>query len=723
MVAPRTVHKTCNLCEAGCGLLVEVDDNRVVRIRADEDDPISRGHICPKAMALQEVQLDPDRVRRPLRRTQQGWQEISWDEALDEAASNLARIQLRDGDDAVGMYLGNPGAHNFGTVAYLATLRRALASRNQYTASSVDQNPKHASSLYLFGNVFKVAIPDIDHTDFLLMLGANPVVSNGSLMTAPGIRRRLRELKERGGRLVVVDPRRTATAALADEHLFIRPGGDALLLASLLHVVLSEGLGRDTHLEARVDGRGTLADLVAGFPPDAVADRIGIPADRIRALARDFAAARRAVCYGRVGTSLAPFATLANWLVDVLNLATGNLDRTGGALHAKPAVDLAALVEMMPQDEQEPWRTRVRGAPTFNGEQPSACMAEEIQTPGAGQIRGMLTVAGNPVLSTPNGRELDRGLETLEYYAAIDIYRNETTRHANLIMPPTWSLEHENYEIVFHLFAVHNSAKYSAPALEPARGALREWEILLELALRIGEKKTRKPHVKLALRALRAARSFFHPTRVLDWMLRLGPYGDGFRPWRKGLRVSDLIESPKGIDLGPLAPSLEEWLEEHEARIDLAHPQMTAELRRLAGDLRADADVDRGLVLIGRRDVRTNNSWLHNIPLTVKGRDRCTLIMHPDDALQRSLASDESVQIRSRVGKVVARLEVSDEIMPGVVSLPHGWGHDRPGMQIAVAEANAHVSVNDLTDEQQIEPVVGNAILNGVPVSVEAVGA
>ncbi len=715
----RTVHKTCNLCEACCGLLVEVEDNRVVRIRADDDDLMSRGHICPKAIALEEVQVDPDRVRRPLRRTADGWQEISWEEALDEVASNLARIQLRDGNEAVGMYLGNPGAHNFGTVAYVSTIRRALASRNQYTASSCDQNPKHASSLYLFGHVFKIAIPDIDHTDFLLMLGANPVVSNGSLMTAPGIGRRLRELKQRGGRLVVIDPRRTATAALADEHLFIRPGGDALLLAALLHVVLSQGLGRETHLADRVDGRDTLADLVASFSPEAVESRLGISAARVHALARDFAAAQRAVCYGRIGTSLSPFGTLANWLVDVLNLVTGNLDRPGGALHATPAVDLVSLGETLPGDDTPDWRTRVRVAPSYNGEQPSACMAEEMQTPGAGQIRGMLTLAGNPVLSTPNGRELDRGFAALEYYAAIDIYRNETTRHANLILPPTWSLEHENYEIVFHLFAVHNSAKYSPPVLEPEAGALREWEILLELALRIGEKKTRKPHVKLALRMLRLSRGFFHPTRVLDWMLRLGPHGDGFRPWRKGLRVSDLIENPKGIDLGPLKPSLEEWLEKRGGRIDLAHPKMTAELERLSRDLAA-ATPQEGLVLIGRRDVRTNNSWLHNAPLAVKGRNRCTLIMHPDDAGRRSLASDEPVRIRSRVGEVVARLEVSDEIMPGVVSLPHGWGHDRSGMQIGVAEAHAHVSVNDLTDEQQIEPVVGNAILNGVPVQVEA---
>ena len=730
-MALRTVPKTCNLCEACCGLLIEVDGDRLVRIRADEDDPLSRGHICPKAIALEEVQRDPARLRRPVRRSEAGWEEISWEEALDDVASNLARIQLRDGDDAVGMYLGNPGAHGFGTVATLSLLRSALATRNQYTASSCDQNPKHAASRALFGNVFKIAVPDVDRTDFLLVIGANPVVSNGSLMTAPGIRRRLRALKARGGRLVVVDPRRTATAALADLHLFIRPGLDALLLAALVHVVLEHGAGGEDTAGARVggaladlvDGVDALREALAGFSPEAVEGRLGIPSAAIRDLARGFASAERAACYARVGVSLHPYATLTNWLVDVLNLVTGNLDRPGGVLHANPAVDLAALVERMPGAGKPDWKTRVRGAPSFNGEQPAACMAEEILEPGPGRLRGMLTVAGNPVLSTPNGRQLDRAFESLEYCAAVDIYRNETTRHAHVILPPTWSLENDNYEIVFHLFAVHNSAKYSPPVLERPAGALDEWEILVELALRIAEKKSGRPLVRLGLRGLRRSRRFFRPARVLDWMLRLGPYGDGFRPWRSGLRVRDLLAAPHGVDLGPLRPSLRAWLEPRRLRIDLAHPVMAGELVRLSlhgAELEARPPGSTSLQMIGRRDVRTNNSWLHNVPVAVKGRDRCTLLMHPADAARRALESGEPVRIRSRVGEVVARLEVSDEMMEGVVSLPHGWGHDRPGMQIPLAEAHARVSLNDLTDEQRLEPVVGNAILNGLPVEVES---
>jgi len=727
----RTVHKTCNLCEATCGLLIEVADNRVVRIRADEDDAFSRGHICPKSIGLKQVQEDPDRLRAPIRRKagsgeEAVWEEISWEEALDEVATELAKVQVRDGNDAVGVYLGNPGAHNFGTFAYIALLRQALDTKNNYTASSVDQNPKHASSLFLFGNTFSVAIPDVDRTHFMLMLGANPVVSNGSLMTAPGFRRRVRALQERGGKLVVVDPRRTETAALADEHLFLRPGLDALLLAALVHTVLDEKLGRTPHFAALLDGREHLAAALAPFAPEAIEGALGIPAVRVRALAREFAAAPSACCYGRVGTSLNPFGTLANWLVDVLNITTGNLDREGGAMFPTPAVDFAGLVELRGgSGPAVGWHTRVRGAPAFNAEQPVACLGEEITTPGPGQVRAMLTTNGNPVLSTPNGRALDAAFEGLEYCAAIDIYRNETTRHANVILPPTWSLEHDNYEAVFHQFAVRNTAKYSPPVLAPPPGQLHDWEILVELSLRLMEKKLamkrERPHVRLGVRVLRSARGVFHPRRVLDWMIRIGPHGDGFRPWRRGLRVRDLEAEPKGRDLGPLVPSLARVLHTDAGRIDLGHPVMVGELRRLAAERRKPSAGEDGLVLIGRRDARTNNSWLHNIELAVKGRDRCTLLMHPADAGPRKVSTGMRARIESRVGAVTARVEVTDDVMPGVVSLPHGWGHHRPGMALRLASAHAGVSVNDLCDEQTIEPVVGNAVLNGVPVRVTAV--
>ncbi len=719
--ASRTIHKTCNLCEATCGLLIDVEENSVTKIRADKDDPFSRGHICPKAIALKQIQEDPDRLKYPVRRTAKGWERISWEAAFREVAENLVRIQREHGADAVATYLGNPAAHNFGMVFYLTPLYRALASRNRYSASSLDQNPAHAASLLLFGATMRIPVPDINRTDFLLMLGANPVVSNGSLMTAPGFRKRLAEIHERGGRLVVVDPRRTETAKLADSHLFIRPGRDGLLLAALLRVVFSEKLTRKNHVWKLIDGLDALERGVERFEPEAVAASVGIPADQIRQLARDFAAAPSAACYGRVGVCLNPFGTLNVWLICALNIVTGNFDRVGGAMFPAPAIDLADLGEQLGA-KTENWKTRVRGAPSFNDEQPSACLAEEMTTPGEGQIRGLLTLAGNPALSAPNGTEIDRGLAGLDFFCAVDFYINETTRHANVILPPTWSLEHDNYEVVFHQFAVHNTAKYSREVLTPARGTRHDWQILIELALRIFEHKEQRSMARIGLRALRAGSAFFAPRRLLDWALRNGRHGDGFRPWRRGLRLGDLESQRKGVDLGPLEPFLSNADPARNRRIDLGSPVIAQELRRLAETLTNVPTGQNELMMIGRRDPRTNNSWLHNAPLAVKGPNRCTLIVHPDDAKRLGLDDAKHVSIRSRIATRTAQLTISDEVMPGVVSLPHGWGHGAEGMRMSIASAHPGINFNDLADDSVIEAVVGNAVLNGIPVVLEAVG-
>jgi anaerobic selenocysteine-containing dehydrogenase len=713
----RTVPKTCNLCEAMCGLQIEVSGGQVSRIRPDADDPLSRGAICPKAMGLAELHSDPDRLRAPVRRTASGWQEISWEEALEETASRLAGIQMRDGSDAVATYLGNPGAHNFGTVMYLAGLFQALGSRNRYAASSLDQNPKHASSLLLYGNFLRIPVPDVDHTDFLLVLGANPIVSNGSLMSAPGFRRRLRALRDRGGRLVVVDPRRSETAALADQHLAIAPGRDALLLAALAHVVVDEKLGRNSHLEPFVDGRAALSGALAPFSPERIEAELGMAPETVRTLARDFAAAPSAACYGRVGTCMTPYGTLCSWLIDVLNLLTGNLDREGGILMPAPAADLAGIAELRGATGRfMEETTRVRGAPMFNDERPTACLAEEILEPGPGQIRGLLTIAGNPALSAPNGRELTRAFSSLEFCAAVDFYINETTRHADIILPPTGSLEHDNHEVLFHGFAVRNTARYSPVVIDPAPGQLHDWQILSELALRILAHQRRGP---IGRAALRAARKLVPgPRRVLDWMLRLGPYGDGFRPWRKGLRLADLEAAPSGVDLGPLRPGLAIELQRRGRRIDVAAPAMLAELQRLQETGPGLVAGEDELLLIGRRDPRTNNSWFHNLPLATKGRERCTLQMHPSAAEKRGLAEGDNALVRSRVGELIAPIELSDDLRPDVVSLPHGWGHRGEGLRMRVAERHAGVNCNDLVDDAVLEPVVGNAVFNGVPVKV-----
>ncbi len=741
----RTALKTCNLCEAACGLTIEVDAgaNRVVSIRPDHEVPFSRGHICTKAFALKEVHEDPDRLRRPLRRKRGGgageFEPISWEEALDEAAARIAEVQAREGRDAVATYIGNPVAHSFGTGLYSLLLVAAIGSRNRFSTNSVDSNPRLAASLLLFGSITSIPVPDIDRTGYFLVFGANPIVSNGSIMTAPGVRARLLAIRARGGKLVVVDPRRTETARLADEHVFIRPGDDALVLAALVRTALEVRLAPPPFAgDGRTVGLDRLERALAPFAPEAVAGAIGIEAATIRRLAREFAgAAPGAVCYGRTGTCNQAFGTLSTWLTDALNIVTGNLDRPGGAMFATPAVDLGALAARLGlEGTMGRFRSRVRGLPDFNGELPVACLAEEVLTPGPGRIRGLVTIAANPVLSIPNGRQVDRALASLDAFVAIDIYLYEPTRLALLILPPAWSLEQDNYEALSYLVAVRNAATYSPAVLAPEPGARRDFEVLGGLALRVAERTARSGLGRALFRLVRRANLLPRPATLLDLLLRVGPHGDRFLPWRRrsGLSLRKLRAHPHGIDLGPLVPSLDRVLRTPGRRIDLAPPQILDELARLAGRLdrlplppgegRGEGAVavsgpPSSLVLVGRRDIRSNNSWGHNAPSMAKGRPRCTLLMSPGDAARLGLADGEPVKVRSRVGEVVVPLDVSDEIMPGVVSLPHGWGHDRPGAALRVAAAQPGASANDVTDELAVDPIAGNAVLNGVPVTVE----
>jgi anaerobic selenocysteine-containing dehydrogenase len=481
-----THYRTCHLCEAMCGIAITVEDGRIQSILGDADDPFSRGHICPKAVALQDVHDDPGRLRHPVRRTANGWQRLSWEEAFDEAARRIHAVQRQHGRDAVALYLGNPNVHNHGSLLFGGLLTRALRTRNRFSATSVDQLPHHVAAHAMYGHQLLLPIPDIDRTRFLLVLGANPVVSNGSLMTAPGVARRLKDIRARGGRVVVVDPRRTETAAIADEHLFIRPGTDVLLLLALLRTLFAENRVAPGRLGAFTDGIEVLARSVAPFTPERVAPATGVPAERTRALAREFAASAPAVCYGRVGVSTQAFGGLCQWLIQALNIVTGNLDQPGGAMFTTPAFDLVDLTARRRQHGHfATRRSRVRQLPSFGGEFPVSALAEEILTPGAGQVRGLVTSAGNPVLSTPNGRQLDRALAGLDAMVAIDFYVNETTRHAHLILPPTFALEHDHYDVVFHVLAIRNTAKYSPPLFAPAAGARHDWQIMLELSTRL----------------------------------------------------------------------------------------------------------------------------------------------------------------------------------------------------------------------------------------------
>jgi len=721
-------YRNCNLSEAICGIEITRDGDHLI-IRGDKDDPFSRGFICPKAVALQDIHYDKDRLKQPVRRTANGWQRIDWNEAFDEVARELKRIQTQHRQNAVATYLGNPTVHSYGAMLFAPGFIRSLHTRNKFSATSVDQLAHHVAAYLMFGHQLLLPIPDIDRTKFMLMLGANPAASNGSMMTAPSMPERLKGIRARGGKVILVDPRRNETAALVDRHLFIRPGTDALFLLALLHVVFAEKLMQLGTLSSMTDGLEIVEQLVSEFAPDRVATIVGIDEQEVRRIAREFASAESAVCYGRIGVSTQEFGGLCQWLINVLNIVTGNLDRAGGAMFTLPAFDpVTAPQAIAPRGSFGRWHSRVRRLPEFAGELPVAALAEEILTAGPGQIKAVVTHAGNPVLSTPNGRELDRALAGLEFMVSIDFYINETTRHAHIILPPTGPLERGHYDLAFHLLGVRNVAKFSPPLFETNGERRHDWQIFFEL-------QTRMESSGALGRMKRAVGSrFLGPERILDLGLRLGPYGDRFNPFSKGLNLRKLKKAVHGIDFGPLTPCLRTRLQTADKRIHLAPEVFVKDIARLkesarwerADPARIESTESRNavasnghLLLIGRRQLRSNNSWLHNAERLVKGKPRCTLLIHPADAADRGMEQGQTVRVRSETGSIEIACEISDEIMRGVVSIPHGWGHNRKGSQLTIAEQHPGQSINDLTNNRSVDALCGTAAFNGTPVTVE----
>lgn len=740
---------TCPICEATCGLQLELDGREVTKVRGDDENVFSKGFICPKGASIGELHSDPDRLTTPLVRRDGELVEASWDEAFAAIECGLGPI-LADGDrNAVAAYVGNPNAHTLDGATHLRAMLKALGSRNVFSASSVDQMPKQVSAGSMFGAGLSVPVPDLDRTDHLIILGANPLASNGSLMTAPDVRGRLRRIRERGGKVVVIDPRRSRTAEVADEHHFIRPGHDAHLLAAVAQTILAEGLAAPGHLAELTAGLDEIAEHLAPFTPQAVAPACGIAAEEIERIARELAAAGRAAVYGRIGTTTQQFGTLASWLVDVLNVITGNLDREGGAMFP-----LAAAGQNNSNGESGKgrgfkmgrWTSRVRGAPEAFGELPVVCLAEEIETEGEGRIRGLITCAGNPVVSTPNSARLKAAFESLEFMVSIDCYVNETTSLADVILPVPSPLERSHYPLAFYQLSVRNAAVYSPPSLPMRDGMVEEWRTMLRLlgiltgqgadadtgaiddfiAMEMARRETvtagsaaegMEPEEVIA--ALGERRG---PDRLLDLLLRCGPYGAGFpgHPGRgngTALSLDLLEENPHGIDLGPLEPRLPELLRTPSGRIELCPPALVADLERLEGSLAA-ASADGSMVLIGRRHLRSNNSWMHNLPHLVRGKDRCTMHVSPADAERLGLTDGSSAKVSSRAGAVEVPVEVTEKIMDGVVSIPHGWGHDDDSIRMEVAARNHGVNSNILADETIVDPLSGNAVLNGIPVTV-----
>ena len=748
MATTKTSYATCPLCEATCGLEITTRGSEVLSIRGDTQDVFSHGYICPKAYSLKELHEDKDRIREPMVRRGDQWVSVSWDDAFAEIEHNLSPILHQHGRDALAFYVGNPNAHNLASLLYLPVLLHASGTHNLFTASTVDQMPKQVTAAMMFGTALSVPVPDLERTGYLLLLGANPLVSNGSLMTAPDMRGRLRRLRQRGGKIVVIDPYRTRTAQEADEHHFMRPGYDAHFLFAIVHTLFAEGLVAPGRLAEHTNGLEQVRALSQSFTPERVAPVCGIEADTIRSIARDLAAAPRAAVYGRIGTCTQEFGTLASWLVDVLNVLTGNLDREGGAMFTRAAAG-ARNTNGTPAKGRGVrfgrWKSRVRGAPEVFGELPASCLAEEIETPGEGQVRALITLAGNPALSTPNSTRLQQSLATLEYMVSVDIYLNETTRHAHVILPPPAPLAHSHYDIALYQLAVHNVAHYSPPVVERDPGTLDEWEIFLRLAAILGgqgaaagahlvddmsmaalvKREVATPGSPVEgrdpLELLAALASLHGPERMLDFLLRTGPYGDGFDPQKTdGLSLTVLEGKPHGVDLGALQPRIPEVLRTASGKIELAPEPIVADVERLLASLeRAREKANGQMLLIGRRDLRSNNSWMHNLHVLSKGKDRCTLHMHPNDATRLALLDGETASITSRAGTVEIPVELTDAIMPGVVSIPHGWGHNLAGTQMHIATEHAGVNTNILTGEAPVDPLSGNAILNGIPVTVE----
>ncbi len=718
----QTHYHACNLCEAICGLEIVLEDKKIISIKGDKKDPLSNGHICPKAIALQDIYNDPDRLKLPVKKTSDGWQTLSWKQAFNEVTSNLKKIQKKYGNHAVGVYQGNPTVHNLEGMLFSSTFTRSLKTRNHFSATSVDQLPEQLVSLKMFGHSLLIPLPDLDRTEFVIIIGANPVVSNGSLMTAPGVKKRLAAISKRGGKVVVIDPRRTETATMADDHLFIKPGTDALLLLAMLQHLFKEKLatlGTVANFTKDID---VIERIVKPYTPERVASIVGIEAEQIKALVRNFCVAGSATCYGRIGVSTHEYGTLTQWLIVVFNIATGNLDFPGGAMFSKPAFDILSRASKKTSSPKKNKRTgfadafsRVRKLPNFNGEFPVATLAEEITTEGDGRIRAMVTNSGNPVLSGPNSTKMDAAFSELEFMVSIDFFINETTHHADIILPPLSALERPHYDIIFHTLAIRNTARFSKALFKAPASSKSDTEIFTELGWRM--KSSNLPS-KISGWFKKVTVQKLGSEYAVNDQLKKGPYGQSHN-----LNLKTLLKNPHGIDFGAMKPSLPKRLFTQDKQINLAPEEFIKDLDRLNhqfldNQLGKDNKNEFDLLLIGRRDPRTNNSWLHNSLRMVKGKNRCLAMVHPKDAELRNIKDGELVHIKSRVGGINIPVSLTEEMMPGVISIPHGWGHQMEGVELSVAKQHPGVNTNILTDDQLLDKISGNAALNGVPISL-----
>ena len=706
----KTHYRACNVCEATCGLVIKYQENKIISIKGDENDPLSKGHICAKGVALQDVYYDEDRLKQPIKKTKEGWQKISWDQAYDEVIANIKKTQKQYGNDAVAMYVGNPTVHNMGAMMFMPMFSKALNTKNRYSATSVDQLADQLAAYLLFGHQLLVPVPDLDRTDCLLIIGANPVVSNGSMMTAPKVAQRIKDIRKRGGKVINVDPRFTETSKISDQHVYINPAADAYLLLSMLNIIFKKGYENLRHVKDYTHDLDDIKALVKEYTPESVAKITGIEAHIIESMTETFCQAKSACCYPRFGASTQKFGTMTQWLGNILNIVTGNFDRAGGVMFAKPAVDiLAPALKHKNSKVFAKKHSRIRGLPSFAGELPVSALADEILTEGNGQIKMLITNSGNPVISTPNGNKMDKALYSLDFMVAIDFYVNESSRHANIILPPTSALERPHYNLAFHTLAVHNTAKYSETLFAPQKDQRSDMQIFVELWSRL------QPTRLINKFKTWVAKRYIYKmgeSGMIDERLKKGPYPD--------LNLAKIIESKHGVDLGALEPCMPERLFTAGKNIRLMPDEIKADIPRLSQNLHAEKiDTEFNMLLIGRRDPRTNNSWMHNSYRMVKGKQRCVALINTLDAKQYELQEGENITVTSIIGEIVLPVGITDDIKTGIVSIPHGWGHVFDDIQLKVAKQHAGVNINILMDEKEIDEVSGNAVLAGVPIKIE----
>lgn len=704
----RTHYRVCNLCEAMCGLKIKHNGKEVLSVEGDENDPFSKGSICPKGAVIDELHKDPDRLKKPLKKTVDGFIEIEWEEAFDIVGKKLNNVRATYGNNAIGLYFGNPTVHNFGSMLFLGALKKAIRTQNSFSPTSMDQLPHHFASHFMFGSGMLTPIPDINRTNYMIIMGANPAASNGSIMSAAGVQKRLRDIQQRGGEYIVIDPRKTETSRAANEHVFIQPGTDVYFLMAILNIIIKEEKYDLKHLKNHVTGFDDILNITDPYSPENVSDITGIKAETIREIAQKYLKNEKAVIYGRMGVSTQDYGGLCHWLINLINIISGHCDQVGGAMFTKPA--LPVIRNKNGHKAYGRWKSRVRGLPEFEGELPVSVMVEEITTEGDGQIKALITNAGNPVLSSPNSGRMDKALEGLDFMVSIDIYLNETTKHADIILPPTHGLEIDHYDVIFNTFSVSNNVKFSEALFPPQKGQLHDWQIMKALTKRLSKKKL-PLFYKLST-----------PKLLLNLGLLTGPYGNlsSFKQLFNGINLRKVKKSVHGINLGPLVTMFPAALKTADQKIHLAPPLFLTQLEALETNFNSEQAKrkDNEFKLIGRRHLRSNNSWMHNTEKLVAGKNRCTAMIHNADAKKLGLENNQEVIVKSDVGNITIPIQITKNIMPGVMSIPHGFGHRKKGTKLKVAEAHAGVSVNDITDHNRIDALTGNAAFSGQIVQI-----